>query len=250
MPRPSSGNSVPDAVPDGTRIGAQLKAARLAARKSMAEVAEQAGLTKGFVSKLERDLANVSVASLIRLCEALDVSVGSLFEASIGEVVRRGARPPINFGGSRVKEYLLTPSGEKRMQAILSDIEPGGGSGDEPSRCRPTWSSSSSWPASCRSPSPGSRSPWNRVTPSPSRPAPSTPSAWPRQLTAPRCSGYSRPPCPTPAPTCSSPPAAHARDRDDHGGAPEPRGPAVRRTGERISIASVVSEASGNTRRA
>jgi transcriptional regulator with XRE-family HTH domain len=132
MPRPSGGNSIPDAVPDGTRIGAQLKAARLAARKTMAEVAEQAGLTKGFVSKLERDLANVSVASLIRLCEALDISVGSLFEASIGEVVRRGARPPINFGGNRVQEYLLTPSGEKRVQAILSDIEPGGGSGDEP----------------------------------------------------------------------------------------------------------------------
>ena len=132
MPRPSGGSSIPDAVPDGTRIGAQLKAARLAARKTMAEVAEQSGLTKGFVSKLERDLANVSVASLIRLCEALDISVGSLFEASVGEVVRRGARPPINFGGSQVKEYLLTPSGEKRVQAILSDIEPGGGSGDEP----------------------------------------------------------------------------------------------------------------------
>ena len=127
-----SGNGAPDAVPDDARIGAQLKAARLAARKTMAEVAEQAGLTKGFVSKLERDLANVSVASLIRLCEALDVSVGSLFEASTGEVVRRGARPPINFGGRKMTEYLLTPSGEKRMQAILSDIEPGGGSGDEP----------------------------------------------------------------------------------------------------------------------
>ena len=86
----------------------------------MAEVAEQSGLTKGFVSKLERDLANVSVASLIRLCEALGVSVGSLFEASRGEVVRHGAYPPINFGGSGVREYLLTPSGEKRMQAILS----------------------------------------------------------------------------------------------------------------------------------
>src|SRR5208282_5508241 len=132
MPSSSSWNSVPDAVPDGTRIGAQLKAARLAARKTMAEVAEQAGLTKGFVSKLERDLANVSVASLIRLCEALDISVGSLFEASIGEVVRHGARPPINFGGRKMAEYLLTPSGEKRVQAILSDIEPGGGSGDEP----------------------------------------------------------------------------------------------------------------------
>ena len=68
------------------RIGPQLRAARLAARKSMAEVAEQSGLTKGFVSKLERDLANVSVASLIRLCAALDISVGSLFQPSRGEV--------------------------------------------------------------------------------------------------------------------------------------------------------------------
>jgi transcriptional regulator with XRE-family HTH domain len=132
MARPGGGNGIPDAVPDGTRIGAQLKTARLAARMTMAELAEQSGLTKGFVSKLERDLANVSVASLIRICEALDISVGSLFEASKGEVVRRDARPPINFGGDLVREYLLTPSGEKRVQAILSDIEPGGGSGDEP----------------------------------------------------------------------------------------------------------------------
>ena len=100
----------------------------------MAEVAEAAGLTKGFVSKLERDLANVSVASLIRLCDALGISVGSLFLAPKGEVVRRDARPRINFGGRKMTEYLLTPSGEKRVQAILSDIEPGGGSGAEPYR--------------------------------------------------------------------------------------------------------------------
>jgi len=50
VPSATGGNGVPDAIPDGTRIGAQLRAARLAARMSMAEVAEQAGLTKGFVS--------------------------------------------------------------------------------------------------------------------------------------------------------------------------------------------------------
>ena len=121
----------PAVIPDGRRIGAQLRAARLAARMTMAEVAEQAGLTKGFVSKLERDLANVSVASLIRLCDALGVSVGSLFQTPKGEVVRRDTRPEINFGGRKMTEYLLTPAGEKRVQAILSDIEPGGGSGAE-----------------------------------------------------------------------------------------------------------------------
>ena len=128
----ASGSGQRDAGPDVARIGAQLRAARLAARKSMADVAEEAGLTKGFLSKLERDLTNVSVASLIRICGALNVSVGSLFQASKGEVIRRGAYPPIDFGGTGVREYLLTPSGEKRVQAILSDIEPGGGSGDEP----------------------------------------------------------------------------------------------------------------------
>ena len=128
----ASGNGQRDAGPDVARIGAQLRGARLAARKSMADVAEEAGLTKGFLSKLERDLTSVSVASLIRICGALNVSVGSLFQASKGEVIRRGAYPPIDFGGTGVREYLLTPSGEKRVQAILSDIEPGGGSGDEP----------------------------------------------------------------------------------------------------------------------
>lgn len=117
---------------ESPRIGAQLRAARQAARRSMAEVAEQSGLTKGFLSKLERDLTNISVASLIRLCDALGISVGSLFQAAKGEVVRKGEYPLINFGGKGVREYLLTPAGEKRVQAILSDIEPGGGSGDEP----------------------------------------------------------------------------------------------------------------------
>jgi transcriptional regulator with XRE-family HTH domain len=112
-------------------VGAQLRAARLAARMSMAEVAQASGLTKGFLSKLERDLTSVSVASLMRLCEALGISVGSLFQAAKGEVVRKGEYPPINFGGTRVREYLLTPAGERRVQALLSDIEPGGGSGDE-----------------------------------------------------------------------------------------------------------------------
>jgi transcriptional regulator with XRE-family HTH domain len=123
----------PDGGADSRRIGAQLRAARLAARMSMTEVAEQSGLTKGFVSKLERDLANVSVASLLRLCDALGISVGALFSEAKGEVVRHDAYPAVNFGGlGGVTEYLLTPSREKRMQAILSDIESGGGSGDEP----------------------------------------------------------------------------------------------------------------------
>lgn len=120
----------PDDAP--VRIGEQLKAARTARRMTLAEVAAAAGLTKGFLSKIERDQASASVASLMRICETLDVSVGDLFDATPGDVVRRGAYPPINFGGTGMAEYLLTPHRERRLQAILSEIAPGGGSGDEP----------------------------------------------------------------------------------------------------------------------
>jgi transcriptional regulator with XRE-family HTH domain len=113
-------------------IGARLKAARLARRKTLAEVAAESGLTKGFLSKLERDQASPSVASLMRLCQTLDISVGTLFQAPNGEVVRHDAYQRINFGGTDLQEYLLTPRGERRVQAILSEIAPGGGSGDEP----------------------------------------------------------------------------------------------------------------------
>lgn len=116
---------------DGHRIGAHLRAARLAGRRTLAEVALESGLTKGFLSKLERDQASASVASLMRLCQALGIEVGSLFHSSPGEIVRRGAYPPINFGGTGMAEFLLTPQGERRVQAILSEIEPGGGSGEE-----------------------------------------------------------------------------------------------------------------------
>lgn len=112
-------------------IGHRLRAARRARRKTLSEVAVASGLTKGFLSKLERDQANASVASLMRLCEVLEISVASLFEAPAGEVVRSNAYPRINFGGNQLIEYLLTPRGEQRLQAILSEIEPGGGSGEE-----------------------------------------------------------------------------------------------------------------------
>ena len=45
---------------------------------------------------------------------------------------RSGNYPRIEFGGSQLSEFLLTPQSEQRVQAILSRIQPGGGSGDEP----------------------------------------------------------------------------------------------------------------------
>jgi transcriptional regulator with XRE-family HTH domain len=120
------------ALNDALRIGRRLRAARRRRGLSIAEVAEATGLTKGFISQLERDLTTASVASLVRICDALRIPVGTLFEPSRTNLVRAEERPPINFGGERVSEWLLTPAGQSRLQVIESLIEPGGGSGPEP----------------------------------------------------------------------------------------------------------------------
>ncbi|MGH3423176.1 MAG: helix-turn-helix domain-containing protein [Nocardioidaceae bacterium] len=113
-------------------LGARLRHARLAQRRTLAEVAGASGLTKGFVSKLENDQANASVASLMRLCETLEVPVGSLFDPAAGSVVRASDYRSIEFGGERMHEFVLTPRTERRLQALVSEIEPGGGSGADP----------------------------------------------------------------------------------------------------------------------
>lgn len=125
-----SGRRTPEAG-SARSLGERLREARLAQRKTLAEVADTAGITKGFLSKLENDLGGASVASLVRLCEALELPVGSLFEPTVGAVVRHGAYPPIEFGGEGMREYVLTPRRERRVQALLSEIEPSGGSGDD-----------------------------------------------------------------------------------------------------------------------
>ena len=119
------------AVESSNGVGEQLRAARHARRMTLAEVADAAGLTKGFLSKLERNQATSSVASLMRLCDTLQISIGELFEVPQGSVVRRADYPPVNLGGTDMREFLLTPAGERRLQTILSRIEPGGGSGPE-----------------------------------------------------------------------------------------------------------------------
>lgn len=116
---------------DNPRIGSRLRAARKEAGLTLDELAGRSGLTKGFLSQLERDLTAPSVGSLLRICEALELPVGELFDTQQGPLVRAAQRAPIAFGGSGVDEYQLTPAGERRLLVLASEIAPGGGSGDD-----------------------------------------------------------------------------------------------------------------------
>jgi len=112
-------------------IGARLRAARQAGGLTLASVADAVGITKGFLSRLERDEVSPSVASLVAVCGALGLRVGDLFETPQTSLVRVGEAAAINFGGTDVHEVLLTPGTQRQLQAIHPYIAPGGGGGEE-----------------------------------------------------------------------------------------------------------------------
>lgn len=114
---------------NGARVGARLRAARQANGYTLDQLAQVTGLTKGFLSRVERDETSPSVASLVALCEAMSLDVGSLFSAPDVELVKRSAAPAINLGGRGVAERLMTPRRQARLQIVHSSAEPGASGG-------------------------------------------------------------------------------------------------------------------------
>src|SRR5215218_1588084 len=113
------------------RFGSRLRAARQARGLTTQQVAEAAGVTKGFIAQIERDETSPSVATLLRMCDALGIEVGSLFASPRSDLVRVSDRTRIDFGGSGVTDWLLSPDPDVPLQVLYSEIEPGGGGGDE-----------------------------------------------------------------------------------------------------------------------
>lgn len=111
------------------RIGPKLRQRRKSLGLTLEDVAARTDLTKGFLSEIEQDRTSPSVASLVRLCEALDIPVGSLFAGPQASVVRAGDRAPIRFGGHGLSDFMITPRDARCMLGILSQMAPGGGSG-------------------------------------------------------------------------------------------------------------------------
>ncbi len=113
-------------------LGERLRAARKARGLSIEQVADASGITKSFLSRLERDAVAASVATLIRVCDAIGIRPGSLFDGPSTSLVRAGQGVPVSFGGEKMQEFLLSGPGNEHMMVLLSHIGPAGGSGPEP----------------------------------------------------------------------------------------------------------------------
>ncbi|MFT4231870.1 MAG: helix-turn-helix domain-containing protein [Leucobacter sp.] len=114
----------PTAGDEPVRIGAQLRASRLAQNLTLEQLARASGVTKGFLSRIERDETMPSVPTLVQICQALSLAIGSLFAEPDIQHVALADAPRINMGGSGADERLVTPRGEERVQVLRSSLAP------------------------------------------------------------------------------------------------------------------------------
>lgn len=101
---------------------------------SMKVLAEKTGLTSGFISQIERELAEPSITSLRKIAKALEVAVFYFFteEKNTGMVVRKNNRQSRNFAKSHLTYELLSPDLNKQMEMFMATLEPGSSTCDEP----------------------------------------------------------------------------------------------------------------------
>jgi transcriptional regulator with XRE-family HTH domain len=112
-------------------VGARVRSLRRERGLTIEQVAAATGLTKGFISQLERDRTSPSLSSIARICDALGVRLSHIFEREPAPaIVRRDERPQVDTYFP-TNNTLLSSRDEGRLQAIESEVAPGAGAGDE-----------------------------------------------------------------------------------------------------------------------
>lgn len=144
-PTPAAGSSDGDLV-----LGPRIRTARESAGLTIVEVAQRSGYSPGYISQVERDLANPSLGTLKRIASALEVPLPSFFGSDTPEVPSNGVpvaasegpsgtrvvpaskRKALLYPGSHIHHQLLSPDLRGRLEAIWVTAPSGTGSGDDP----------------------------------------------------------------------------------------------------------------------
>ncbi|MBN9310092.1 cupin domain-containing protein [Devosia sp.] len=111
-------------------LGSRLKDRRKVLGKTQQQVAEEASLTVGFISQIERGISTPSLASLFNLAKALETTVDQFVSDSPAHkhsvVTHSGQRQTYKVGGtSRFYEFLERGFPEAQLNACISHVPPG-----------------------------------------------------------------------------------------------------------------------------
>lgn len=112
---------------EGINIGEKIKMLRQAKALTQEELASRAGLTKGFISQIERDLTSLSVESLIGILDALDEKPSRFFSGAYDEKVVFKLTDRVELEMENVKTFqILVPAAQNRlMDPALLELQAG-----------------------------------------------------------------------------------------------------------------------------
>lgn len=117
-------------------FGAAVRALRQARKVSLEKLARDTGLSMAFLSKLERGLANPTLAHMERLSRSLGMSLPALiskvFGPGVAAISRGGNRARLSVPGSRVVYELVTPHPTQSVEAFVVRLGPGECDAEEP----------------------------------------------------------------------------------------------------------------------
>jgi transcriptional regulator with XRE-family HTH domain len=122
--------------PNELDLGGRLRALRRSKGLSLKVVAQGASVSESFLSQVERGTASPSVASLRRICAALDEPMGALFQEveerpdEDGALVRVADRRRV-FRPDGSADFMLTPRSAQHLQIHYNVVAPGRSSGRE-----------------------------------------------------------------------------------------------------------------------
>jgi transcriptional regulator with XRE-family HTH domain len=123
-------------------LGAKIRQHRKARRLTLTELAEQCNISPSFLSQIEREKANPSVATLKTIAKVFGVPLGSFFEEesasnglhqppeTVARVVRADRRKILIYPGSGIRNELLSPDLQRAIQMMWIVMPPGTDTGD------------------------------------------------------------------------------------------------------------------------
>jgi transcriptional regulator with XRE-family HTH domain len=112
-------------------LGERIRGLRKRRKLTLSQLAESAGLSTGYISQIERNLAYPSIPALVKIARSLGVTVQWFFAgASLvpqeehGYVVRSGNRLKVQYEHGIIDE-LVTPKMSLQVEMIYTRLPPG-----------------------------------------------------------------------------------------------------------------------------
>lgn len=124
---------IPTVSLDAARLGARLKAFRQARKLSLRDLGQRSGTTASFLSQVERGASGAAVSTLMRIAEALSVSVADFFEDrsdGLHRVLRRKDRLALPQAEG-YRKTLLSQQPIRDFEVYVGHFDPGGTTGPD-----------------------------------------------------------------------------------------------------------------------